>query len=99
MTKLKWIFKRVDRSFSGENDAYFYRNNDLFNPYIIRMKIIAENIGEKNATRIEYTIYDTRHYSNMATIDFNFFGYSRVSKVIKSLNYAKRRAKQLSLKD
>lgn len=81
---------------SGMNDAHIYSNNDLFNPYVISMKIVAENIGTPNATtRIEYTIYDTRHYSNMATIDFNFFGYSRASNPLKSLNYAKNRAKQL----
>lgn len=97
-TKLKWKFKRVDRSFSGENDAYYYRNNDIFNPYIIRMIITSAN-DSASKTSIEYVIYDTRHYSNMATIDFNFFGYSRASKPIKSLKYAKSRAKQLQTKE
>lgn len=92
MAKLKWTFKRVDRSFSGMNDAYFYKNNDIFNPYIIRMQIICPDL---KTTNVVYHIYDTRHYSNMATIDFNFFGYSRMSGELKILSYAKKRVKQL----
>lgn len=78
MVRLTWHYKK---SLLGDS-FNFITSHQWDNPYIIRFN------------KSSFDIYDIRKYSNMKTIDFNFFGYSKISSHT-SLDYAKRKVKNL----
>jgi signal recognition particle receptor subunit beta len=62
---------------------HFLASSNWKCPYIIRIN--------KDDT---FTVYDIRKYSNMAALDFNYFGYSVVTEH-KSIKQAKSKVNKL----